>query len=120
MFVFFTAGFCLYAQTLAWDIKFLMGKEQESVPISRQIRMETDETFLITVKPDADCFCYVVFYDSDRKISVLRDAPITGGIEVPLIVPTNQGADKVVPSETPTDHSLVTLSGSRSFSGLSG
>jgi len=84
LFVFFTAGFGLYAQAFAWDIKFLKGKEQESVPISRQIRMETGETFLITVKPEADCFCYVVFYDSERKISVLRDAPLSGGIEISI------------------------------------
>jgi hypothetical protein len=84
IFVFFTTGFCLYAQAFAWDIKFLRGKEQESVPISRQIRMETGETFLITIKPEADCFCYVVFYNSERQISVLRDAPITGGIEINL------------------------------------
>jgi len=82
IFVFFTAGFGLYAQTLAWEIKFLKGSAQESVPISRQIRMETGETFLITIKPEADCFCYVVFYDSARQISVLRDAPIREGIEI--------------------------------------
>jgi len=84
MFVFFTAGFCLYAQTLTWDIKFLKGKEQESVPISRQIRMETGETFLINITPEEDCFCYVVFYDSERKISILRDAPLMGGIEIDI------------------------------------
>jgi hypothetical protein len=82
MFVLFTAGFCLYAQAFAWDVKFLKGKAQESLPISRQIRMETGEFFLITVKPEADCFCYVVFYDSARQITVLRDAPILGGVEV--------------------------------------
>jgi hypothetical protein len=82
MFVFFTAGFCLYAQTFAWDVKFLKGREQESLPISRQIRMETGDSFLITVKPEADCFCYVVFYDSSREITVLKDAPLMGGVEI--------------------------------------
>jgi len=82
MFVFFTAGFCLYAQAFAWDLKFLKGKEQESLPISRQIRMETGDSFLLTVKPEADCFCYVVFYDSSREIIVLKDAPLLGGVEI--------------------------------------
>jgi len=84
MFVFFTAGFCLYAQAFAWDLKFLKGREQESVPLSRQIKMETGETFLITITPETDCFCYVVFYNSARKISVLRDAPLIGGIEIDI------------------------------------
>jgi len=82
MFVFFTAGFCLYAQAFDWDLKFLKGRAQESLPISRQIRMETGDTFLITVKPEADCFCYVVFYDSAREITVLKDAPLMGGVEI--------------------------------------
>jgi hypothetical protein len=81
-FIFFIFGFCLYAQTLAWDVRFLKGREQESLPISRQIRMETGESFLITVKPEADCFCYVVFYDSSREITVLKNAPLLGGVEV--------------------------------------
>jgi len=82
LFFFFTVGFCLYAQTLTWDIKFLKGTEKESVPISRQIKMETGEVFLITVMPEADCFCYVIFYDSERQISVIRNAPIQDGIEI--------------------------------------
>jgi hypothetical protein len=82
MFVFFTTGICLYAQALAWDVKFLKGRAQESLPISRQIRMETGDFFLITVKPEADCFCYVVFYDSSREITVLKDAPLMGGVEM--------------------------------------
>jgi len=84
MFVFFTAGFCLYAQTFTWDVKFLKGKEKESLPISRQIRMETGEVFLITVMPETDCFCYVVFYDSSREITVIRNAPLIGGIEIDI------------------------------------
>jgi len=82
MFIFFTAGFCLYGQTFAWDIKFLKGSEQESLPISRQIRMETGDTFLITVRPDTGCFCYVLYSNSARQIAVLKDAPLRGGFEI--------------------------------------
>jgi hypothetical protein len=82
IFFFLYIGASLQAQNLSWDIKFLKGAAQESIPISRQIRMETGEIFLITIKPETDCFCYVVFYDSSREIFVLRDAPITGGVEV--------------------------------------
>jgi len=82
MIVFFTVGFCLHAQTLTWDIEFLKVRTQESLLISEQIRMETGEPFLITVKPESDCFCYVVLYDSSRKITVLKDAPLMGGIEI--------------------------------------
>jgi hypothetical protein len=81
-FFFLYIGVYLQAQNLSWDIKFLKGTAQESVPISRQIRMETGETFLITIKPETDCFCYVVFYDSAHEIFVMRDAPITGRVEV--------------------------------------
>jgi len=80
--VLFSAFLRLHAQSLTWDIKFLKGNPQESVPISRQIRMETGETLLLTIKPETDCFCYIVFYDSERQISVLRNAPIQSGVEV--------------------------------------
>jgi len=113
MFVLFTAGFCLYAQAFAWDIKFLKGKEQESVPISRQIRMETGETFLITVKPEADCFCYVVFSDSERQISVLHDTPIAGGIEI------NIGPFKLEdPSGTETFYVIMSLERQKNLENL--
>jgi len=81
-FLFFTAGFCLFAQSLTWDIKFLKGTPQESVPINRQIRMETGEVFLVTITPEKDCFCYVVFYDSERQISVIKNTSLQGGNDV--------------------------------------
>jgi hypothetical protein len=113
MFVFFIAGFCLYAQTLEWELKFLKGSGQESVPISRQIRMETGETFLITVKPETDCFCYVVFYDSAREISVLRNAPLIGGIEI------NIGPYKLEdPSGTETFYMIMSLERQRNLESL--
>jgi hypothetical protein len=82
VFFFLYIGVCLQAQNLSWDIIFLKGTAQESVPISRQIRMEPGETFLITIKPETNCFSYVVFYNSSRNIFVLQDTPITGGVEV--------------------------------------
>ena len=81
IFFFFTVGFCLHAQILSWDISFLKGRAKESVPISRQIRMETGDVLQFTVMPETDCFCYVVFYDSARQISVMWNAPVKGGNE---------------------------------------
>ena len=82
--LFLAAGLCLEAQTLSWDIKFLKGRAWESVPISRAIRMETGEGFLINIMPDSDCFCYVVLYDSEREITVLHDKPVRGRDEITL------------------------------------
>jgi hypothetical protein len=80
----FSAFLSLHSQSLTWDIKFLKGNPQESVPISRQIRMETGDTLQLTINPETDCFCYVIFYDSERQISVLRNAPIQSGVEVKI------------------------------------
>jgi len=82
--VFFSAFLSLYAQSLSWEIKFYKGKNSETVPISRQITMKTGEILLITIKPETDCFCYIVFYDSERQISVLRNAPVQKDVEVKI------------------------------------
>ena len=84
LFVFITTAVCLQAQTLTWDIKFLKGRERESVPINRQISMNTGQVFLLSISPASDCFCYVVCHDSDRQIAVLYDGQLKGGNEKTL------------------------------------
>ena len=49
--LFFFAGLCLQAQDLSWDIKFLKGRERESLPINRIITMQTGDEFLIIITP---------------------------------------------------------------------
>jgi len=95
--LFFAAG-VLQAQTLSWEVKFLRGSQQDSVPISRQIRMETGDVFQIAIKADADCFSYVVFYNSSREIRILRNAPLAGGTEInisPLVLEKPSGVETV-------------------------
>jgi hypothetical protein len=82
IFFFIFTAICLHAQTLSWDIKFLQGRGQESVPINRTIRMETGDSFIIAITPASDCYSYVVIYDSERQINVLYDKPLTGGNEI--------------------------------------
>lgn len=72
----------LQAQNLTWNIKFLQGKNRESVPVSRPVRMETGESFFITLNPTTDCFCYVVCYDAEKQIAVLKNERIKGGDEI--------------------------------------
>jgi len=84
LFLFLTAGVYIQAQTLSWDIKFLKGTARESVPINQTIRMENGENFLITITPAADCFSFIVCYDSNREISVLYNASMNGKNEVYL------------------------------------
>ena len=81
LFLFLVAGVCLQAQTLSWDLKFLRGRVQESVPVSQIIRMQTGDAFQFTLLPAANTFCYIIFYDSQREIKVLHDKPLTGGTE---------------------------------------
>ena len=78
----FLTAVCLQAQTLSWDFRFLMGRERESVPVSRIIRMETGQDFLFTILPALNTYCYIIFYDSQRNISVLRDQPLNAGNEM--------------------------------------
>jgi hypothetical protein len=72
------------AQNLSWDLRFLQGQKRESVSISRAVRMETGEEFLIAIKPDTTSYCYVICYDSERQIYVLKNEPVTGGSEIYL------------------------------------
>jgi len=80
--VFILTGVCLYAQSLSWDIMFIKKKTEESIAINRIIQMEAGEEFLISIKPNSDCFCYVVCYDTLKQISVFYDKPINGGNEI--------------------------------------
>jgi len=82
LFLFLAAGVNLFSQTFSWEVKFLRGAHQDSVPISRQIRMQTGDMFKLAITPDTDCFSYVVFYGSSREVSILWDTPLTAGNEV--------------------------------------
>ena len=84
LFVFIAAAVCLQAQTLTWDIKFLKGTSQESIPINQIIRMETGQDFQIKIFPTSGCFCYVIFYDSKRQIAVLHSGQVSGNKEITI------------------------------------
>jgi len=81
IFIILIAGVCLYAQTLSWEIKFLRGIQSESLQNSRPIRMETGEEFQILIKPDTNSYCYLIHVGTLREITILRNAPLIGGIE---------------------------------------
>jgi UTP:GlnB (protein PII) uridylyltransferase len=72
------------AQTFSWDLRFMQGQKRESVSVSRTVRMETGEEFLIAIKPDTTSYCYVLCYDSEHQIYVLKNEIVTGGSEVYL------------------------------------
>jgi len=82
--LFVLAGVCLQAQTLSWEIKFTRGRARESVPIDKIIRMESGDSFQVTITPESDCFVYIVCQDSERQIIVLQNRPATEGNEIRL------------------------------------
>jgi len=73
VFYFVTIAVCLQAQNLIWDLKFLKGRERESVQVSRTIQMETGQPIQFTITPGSSCYCYVILYDSDHKIEVYHN-----------------------------------------------
>jgi len=75
--LFVLIGVCLYAQTFTWDFKFVNKKTQESLSFPKNIKMEAGQHFNVSFMPASDCFCYIISYDSNKKISVLYDAPLT-------------------------------------------
>jgi hypothetical protein len=77
LFFFVAIAVCLQAQDLTWDLKFLKGRERESVSVSRTIQMETGEPFQFTITPGSNCYCYVILYDSNRKIDVKHSEFLT-------------------------------------------
>jgi len=101
---FIAAAVSIQAQALSWNIKFFKGKERETVSISRIIRMAKGETFQIAIKPDNDCFCYVVSYDSDRNIFVLKDLFLSGGSEI-----TTDSIEITDPSGTETVYVIMSM-----------
>jgi len=99
------AAISLQAQTLSWDIKFLRGRERESIPISQIIRMQTGEEFSINIIPASDCFLYVVCYDSSRQLIVFYYGQALGGSQIHL------GPYRLVdPPGTETLYVIISLS----------
>jgi hypothetical protein len=70
LFFFVAMAVCLQAQDLTWDLKFLKGRERESVQVSRIIQMDTGEPFQFIITPGSNCYCYVILRDSNQKIDV--------------------------------------------------
>jgi len=81
-------AFCLplplFSQSLDWQIQFLRGRDRESTPINRTIRMENNDAFMLVVKAEADCYCYVICYDSEQQIDTQLNEAIKGGSQVPV------------------------------------
>jgi hypothetical protein len=66
-------------KSLDWQIQFLSGKTQESKPINEAIYMENGSEFRFVIETDADSYCYVVCYTSDRELIVLHDQALRAG-----------------------------------------
>ena len=79
--VLFFVIFCfnIQAQDLAWDINFekVNGRELESLPVSQIIRLVTGDIIQFSVMPASNAWCYVLFYDSQRQISILHDQQLS-------------------------------------------
>jgi len=81
--IFILIGISLHAENLSWDITFVKDVKgsQESVSISEMIEMKNGEFFQITIKPETNCYCYVIAYDSNRQVWVLnKDHAVKGGV----------------------------------------
>jgi hypothetical protein len=78
VFFFVIVTVCLQAQNLTWNLKFLKGAE--SVSVSRIIQMETGQPFQFTITPDLNSYCYVILYDSDRKIEVYHSKQLNNSV----------------------------------------
>jgi len=81
VFLFVLLSVCVYAQDLTWDIVFQKGRTPEFIPISNIIRMETGETFQFSITPHSNAWCYIILYDSQRKVYVLHNERLSANIE---------------------------------------
>ncbi|MDR1929318.1 MAG: hypothetical protein LBQ44_01690 [Treponema sp.] len=70
----------LGAQTFSWDL----GIESSSkgfLNSTRAMRLSGSEKFFIKVKPERNCYCYIVQREEDGRISILYEGPLTAGAE---------------------------------------
>jgi len=72
----------LVSQSLDWQIQFLRGRNRESTPINRAIRMENGDAFVLVIQADSDCHCCIICYDSEQQIDVLYNQAVKGGSEI--------------------------------------
>ena len=101
----FCLPFPLFSQSLDWQIQFLRGRNRESTPINRAIRMENGDAFMLVIKADADCYCYVICYDSEQQIDTFFNEAIKGGSEISV-----GPIGLIEPSGTETMYAIVSVS----------
>jgi len=67
-------------QTLTWTLALQNVKTGDMVPFSAPVKSWTGEQFRFIIKPDADCFCYVIAESPDGdEVAVLYSGPIKNG-----------------------------------------
>jgi len=77
VFVFLFVSIYIHAQNFSWDINFQKGNDFESVPISQIIRVQTGELIRFTVTSASNAYCYIILYDSQRRITVLHNKSVS-------------------------------------------
>jgi len=69
-------------QELTWDLQILKGGEREPLPRSQSITVESGQNIYIVVSPFADCFCYIISQNLEKKLFILHDQPVKGEMKV--------------------------------------
>ena len=84
--IFILAGVSLQAQTLTWDIKLLNESKKETILIgNRPIITKNGEIISITITPAADCFAYIILYNTEAKYEFWpQNGAMEGGKEKTL------------------------------------
>ena len=73
------------SKSLDWQIQFRSVKIREPKPIlkpiNEEIAVENGSECWLVIKADADSYCYVVCYTSDKDLFVLHNQALRGGAE---------------------------------------
>ena len=90
------------ANSFDWQIQFLKGQELESLQVNEVIRLDNGNIFRLNVQTAVDSYCYIICYDSERKITVLHNQLLRRGS------PQNFGPLRVTePSGTSTIYVIM-------------
>ena len=68
------------SDTLDWKMGLQNVKTKEMVPFSAPVQSRTGEKFRLVIKPEANCYCYIVAESSNNdEIGILYSGKLEGG-----------------------------------------
>jgi hypothetical protein len=89
----------VYAQSSGpfyWDL--ILGRSPGGdflYPHNSIVKLDVNESLNITIIPQENCFCYIIWRGKDGKLAVLNNSQVQAGVGISAGAPRSSGADNL-------------------------